>query len=223
MPEQYRDGSAEFCGLRFACDKRALIPRFETEFLVKETVRWCAKSGLEHGWRIADIGTGSGIIAASIAQMLPRASIVAGDASHDALELARENASVHKVADRISFVQGDLLDPFIEFNPEIIVANLPYIPSRRIRTLDASVRDWEPKQALDGGEDGFELYRKLFDQIASLDKTLRFMAIEIDDDLAGLADREIQNRFPIAKSELRRDSSGYWRYVTVEFPNGFVV
>lgn len=215
IPAQYRSGRVEFCGLEFFVDPRALIPRFETEFIVQKVLAWCQKNNLEHTYHIADIGTGSGIIAVAIAVNFPKAKISATDISSAALSLARRNAKFHNVEERISFLTGHLLSP-IHPSPDIIAANLPYIASRQIAHLDPSVRDFEPHLALDGGRDGFDLYRQLLDQIASLDQKPQFCIFEIDDQQAKLATEEGRQRFPEASIKVHQDSSQFNRYLTLE-------
>lgn len=215
IPAQYLDGRVEFCGLKFLVDPRALIPRFETEFIVQKILDWCHKHNPEHIYHIADIGTGSGIIAVATAVNFPKAKISATDISSAALSLARHNAKLHNVEERISFLHGHLLSP-IHTSPDIIAANLPYIASKQIAHLDPSVKVFEPKIALDGGRDGFDLYRQLLDQIMSLDQKPQFCIFEIDDNQANLAIEECRQRLPKALINVHQDSSQFNRYLTLE-------
>jgi len=155
-PLQHILGSAEFHGRTFACDKRALIPRPETEQLV-ELALGIAKSKTSP--KILDVGTGSGVIAITLALELAAADVHAIDLSTDALALAAENADRHGLAGRISFHQADLLPPG-DTKFDLIVANLPYIPAAEIASLSPEVRH-DPLSALDGGTDGLELVRQL--------------------------------------------------------------
>src|SRR3989344_2415495 len=152
QPIQYQNGTVEFFGRTFLTDPRALIPRFETEFLVSKTVAWCNQKDPNKAWSIIDIGTGSGIIAISLAIELPLAKITAIDSSASALALAGENALRHNVVDRVNFIQENLLTGF-SGRADMIVANLPYLPTDRISQLESSVKDFEPHRALDGGSD----------------------------------------------------------------------
>ena len=157
-PIQYQRGFSEFYKLRFLVSPAVLIPRPETELLVEQVIK-------ANPTNVLEIGTGSGCIAISIAKNLPEVKITAVDISPDALKVAKKNAKSHRVQNQISFKNSDLLSAFsIDENIEVdwIVANLPYIPSSRIQTVDSSVKDFEPHLALDGGADGFDLYRKLF-------------------------------------------------------------
>ena len=218
-PIQYIDGFVEFCGIKLAIDSRALIPRFETEFLVKKTIDWCTKKNLQKNLHIADIGTGSGNIAVSLALNLPKAHLTAVDISPKALSLAQENAHRQNVSDRIYFILGDLLTS-IRQPLDIIVANLPYIPSERIPYLDPDVKDFEPHLALDGGLNGFYLYNRLFNQISNLPELPKLCVIEIDENQKKMANREIHQHFPSAIVNISKDSSELFRYATIEFaPN----
>jgi release factor glutamine methyltransferase len=157
-PLQHVLGTAEFHGRTFACDKRALVPRPETEQLVELALE-IAKD--KPAATILDIGTGSGVIVLTIALELPSATLHATDLSPDALVLAAENAARHALTDRIVFHQADLLPPDgTRF--DLIIANLPYIPAEEIASLSPEVRH-DPASALDGGPDGLDLVRRLIE------------------------------------------------------------
>jgi release factor glutamine methyltransferase len=171
-PVAYVRGHKEFHGLAFSVDARALIPRPETEMLVTEAEREVAHRLISAprpdgtpNLRVVDVGTGSGAIAIALAsllrkrRMLPEVSILAVDCSHEALELARENAVGHAVADVITFTQSDLL-PSTEPPFDLVLANLPYIPSGDIDGLPVAA-SFEPRLALDGGPDGLTIVRLL--------------------------------------------------------------
>jgi release factor glutamine methyltransferase len=175
-PVAYVRGYKEFHGLAFAVDARALIPRPETELLVSEAEREVAhrltsapRPDGTPNLRVVDVGTGSGAIAIALAsllrkrRMLPEVSMRALDCSHDALELARENAVGHAVADVITFTQSDLL-PSTEPPFDLILANLPYIPSGDIDGLPVAA-SFEPRLALDGGPDGLTIVRLLLNAL----------------------------------------------------------
>jgi release factor glutamine methyltransferase len=155
-PLQHLLGTVEFCGHTFLCDKRALIPRPETE----ELIELLLKSSIENPTsKILDLGTGSGVIALSLAAALPEAEVQASDLSEEALSLARENAARLKLSERVQFVQSDLFDKIIE-RFDLIVANLPYVPETDRTTLSREVlRD--PQSAVFGGNAGDEVIRKL--------------------------------------------------------------
>lgn len=164
MPLAYITGTKEFMSLEFKVNRAVLVPRPETELLVEtaveklESLRESSES-----LRVVDVGTGSGVIAVTIAKKVPDAEVWAIDISTAALRVARENASRHSVSDRIHWLQGNLLEPLRRisgFAAELIVANPPYVPSRDIGKDSPEVR-WEPRVALDGGTDGLDFYRRL--------------------------------------------------------------
>ncbi len=157
-PIQYITGEAEFYGLPFRVTPEVLIPRPETEHLVEKVIELAANYPEP---RIVDIGTGSGIIAVTVAHHLPHALIAATDLSSSALAIARENAKRNGVAGRIRFLEGDLLAPVSEGQFEIVVSNPPYVPEADRGSLAVEVRDYEPALALFAGEDGLEVFRRL--------------------------------------------------------------
>ncbi len=154
-PLQHLLGTVEFADHTFVSDKRGLIPRPETEQLVEYLcdLTWPANP------RMLDVGTGSGVIALSLAAHFPNAELHAVDLSPDALTLARENATRLGIPDRIHFMQGHLLEP-IEGSFDLIVANLPYVAAGDAAQLAPEVRH-DPSIALFGGPDGDELIREL--------------------------------------------------------------
>jgi release factor glutamine methyltransferase len=163
-PFPYVLGHWEFFGLEFEVTPDVLIPRPETELLVEKAIAWLQESPMRR--TIADIGTGSGVIAVSIAMNVPDAQILATDISLKALQVARQNAIKFDVIDRIDFVQCDLLPYHIETLPteshfDLICANLPYIPSNILHQLPIFGR--EPTLALDGGADGLDLIQRLLE------------------------------------------------------------
>lgn len=216
QPIQYQNGVVDFFGRTFFTDSRALIPRFETEFLVSKTISWCTQTDSRRAWSIVDIGTGSGIIAISLALELPLANITAIDTSISSLALAGKNALRHNIVNKVNFIKGNLLKNF-NGHADIIVANLPYLPTKRISRLDASVRDFEPHQALDGGADGLELYRGLLNQIAQHTYRPSLCVFEIDDGQEDEMRKEVANRLPEANVSILKDTSDFVRYVVLEF------
>ena len=161
-PLQYITGHQEFYGLDFRVTPAVLIPRPETEFLVERVIKLIDDS--LQSPLIVDVGTGSGCIAVAIAVNVPRARVIATDASIAALEVARINAERHSVGDRIQFIQGDLLEPLgthhLENSVDLLASNPPYVNEAR-DVIQREVRDWEPREALFGGVDGLEFYRRL--------------------------------------------------------------
>jgi release factor glutamine methyltransferase len=157
-PLQHLLGSWEFYGRRFKTDRRALIPRPETERLAELTLKQIPDKPLA-GTRLADIGTGSGVLAITLALERPSLEIVATDISEVTLELARENAVLHGLDGRIKWLEADLLRG-VDANFDFLVANLPYVPTSEIEKLSREVRH-DPLTALDGGADGLDVIRRL--------------------------------------------------------------
>ncbi len=160
-PTAYITGIQPFLSLDFIVNRSVLIPRPETELLVENIITLIRHSafGIRH-YNIADIGTGSGCIAVSLAKNLPNISVIGIDSSSKAIEVAKSNAEKHKVCDRCKFLIGNMFEPLKE-KANIIVSNPPYIPSKEIDKLQPEVRNWEPRQALDGGPDGLDYIRKV--------------------------------------------------------------
>jgi release factor glutamine methyltransferase len=144
-----------------------LIPRPETEHLVEEVIRLASEFD-STPLRIADIGTGSGIIAVAVAHALPQAQVSAIDSSAPALAIAQENAQKNRLAGRIEFFEGDLLAPLAGQSFHILASNPPYIPATESDSLSVEVRDHEPHSALFAGEDGLAIYRRLIPEAHAL-------------------------------------------------------
>lgn len=154
-PLQHIIGSTSFCGFEIAVNRHALVPRPETEMLAE--LGWTFLGTLDAPSAL-DVGTGTGCIAIALAAKCPNVKICATDISPDALALAKENAAKNNV--RIEFLQGDgfaALPPDARF--DLIISNPPYIPTAEIETLQPEVRDFDPREALDGGVDGLDFYR----------------------------------------------------------------
>lgn len=159
-PVAYLVGFREFFGLDFRVTPDVLIPRPDTETLLVAVLERAGE--LTSPLRILDLGTGSGCIAISLATQLPAARITATDNSPAALQIAAANAETHGVADRISFLEGDLYAPLQDEDRfEFIASNPPYIRHDEIATLAEDIRNHEPLSALDGGADGLEIIRRL--------------------------------------------------------------
>jgi release factor glutamine methyltransferase len=204
-PSAYITGVREFYGLEFQVDSRVLIPRPESELLVEKAISLARDNNVA---TIADIGTGSGAIAVSLAVNLPGVTVYAADISAAALEVARVNAHRYGVEKQITFLRGHLLEP-LPGPVDIIVANLPYV-----RRADLSPKG-EPVQALDGGKDGLDLIRMLFERA---DKKLRdggFILIEVGQGQAGAAAGLLSEAFPSSQVETDRDLAGIERVLTL--------
>ena len=210
-PLQHLLGTVEFCGHTFAIDKRAMVPRPETEELVEllaSEVR-----GQRSEIRIVDVGTGSGVIALSLAKEFPEAEVYAVDISEDALALARENAA-RLGLEQVHFQKSDLLESLPE-RFDLIVANLPYI-SMQDRHLLAREVLHDPEVALFGGPNGDELVRKLIEKAPSHLESGGLLALEIGVDQAeGLSDFLRQKNYH--DIELKKDYSGITRFLLARY------
>jgi release factor glutamine methyltransferase len=163
-PVAYLVGRKEFFSLEFEVSPAVLIPRPDSELAVMECL---ALAKPQTAPRIIDIGTGSGNLAVALAKQHPGAQIVAVDLSADALAVAQRNASRHGVAERISFVQGDLFAPLDgDERFDFVVSNPPYIAVPELPRLPPGVRDYEPQVALDGGPDGYRVFERLIAEAA---------------------------------------------------------
>lgn len=232
-PEQYKRGWVEFFKLKFKVTPDVLIPRPETELLVEKVIKINPKL-------VLDVGTGAGNIAISVAKNLKGVRVTATDVSEDAIKIAKQNAKLHGVEEKVEFIHADLLDVYSSsvarslkaksslrragsnskdalFVPDLIVTNLPYIPSERIEYLDASVKDFEPRVALDGGDDGFGLYRKLFEQMIQKKIIPSFFIGEIDYTHAEIAVTCALKYFPKARIEVEKDLAHMQRFLVIEF------
>ena len=162
-PTAYIVNRREFYGIDFYIDSRVLIPRPETELLVDTALEFSKNTCPPSPPFIADIGTGCGAIAISLALNLPHSKIYATDISHSALEVARLNCEHHKVTRQVTLLQGNLLEPVPE-PVDLIVANLPYVRSSELENLSPEITGFEPRTAIDGGENGLKCIRQLLEQ-----------------------------------------------------------
>ncbi len=200
-PTQYITGHQEFWSLDFLVSPAVLIPRPETELLVEAVLKHLTRS--EPGGaapRILDVGTGSGILAVTLATELPEAQVVAVDRSWEALKVARENARRHKVEQQIHWVLADLvaaLAPRALF--EVIVANPPYVPTADWEQLPPEIKEYEPRLALDGGPDGLEVIRALVPAVQPLLQPDGLLALEV-----GQGQAEAVNSFWSRRGHIRR-------------------
>jgi release factor glutamine methyltransferase len=194
-PTQYLTGKQEFWGLEFEVTPAVLIPRPETEHVIEVALERLGARGIKIDMRtgepspplrIADVGTGSGCLAVALAHELPHAEIFATDISATALEVALRNATRHRVASRIRFLEGDLLKP-VAPSPEsfdLIVSNPPYVAQDDEATLAREVREHEPHAALFGGPSGIEIYERLVEQAGELLRPGGVLVLELGYDSA---------------------------------------
>jgi len=211
VPLPYVIGEWEFFGMLFKITPNVLIPRPETELLVETAINWLQAH--PQRTRIAEVGTGSGCIAISIAANLPGAKITATDISPEALTVAEKNAALHQVRDQIQLLENDLLSgvpgPF-----DLICANLPYIPSSALRQLPVYLR--EPTLALDGGEDGLKVIGRLLEQTAQKLAQGGLALLEIEAGQADQAKALAAGCFPQAVIDTKLDLAGHHRLLIIE-------
>jgi release factor glutamine methyltransferase len=194
-PLAYITNSQPFMSLDFYVDRHVLIPRPETELLVETGIELVRSSELGVR-RIADVGTGSGCIAICLAKYLQNVEVIAIDSSPEALKISEKNAKTHQVLDKCQFVEGNLLGP-LTAPVDLIIANLPYIPTQTIETLQPEVKDWEPRQALDGGPDGLTYIKQVIEQAPSHLNPNGYLFMEIGfdqgDKVQSMAEGHYQN------------------------------
>jgi release factor glutamine methyltransferase len=218
----YIRGLKEFYGLEFHVDRRVLIPRPETELLVEKAIEWIAgKAKRTRGEdagpavTVADVGTGSGCIAVSLAVNLPEIQVYAIDPSPQALEVASLNCHRHGVGEGVRLLEGAMLDPLPE-QVDAITANLPYVRTRDLALLPRDIRDYEPLFALDGGEEGLDAIWLLLRQAPSHLRPGGTILLEIGCH-QGEAVKEIAlGHFPGARVRVFKDYAGVERVVAIE-------
>lgn len=213
-PLPYLLGHWEFYALDFTITPAVLIPRPETELLVDTALAWLKTyPGPRRG---VDVGTGSGCIAVSLARHAPELSVIAADISGQALRVARHNALRHQVVDRLRLVQMDLLSalPAQEAPLDLLCANLPYIPRLTLAALPVS--RWEPRAALDGGEDGLDFIRRLLEQAPARLKPGSLALLEIEAGQGEPAQALARRAFPQARIRVLPDLAGLPRLLTIE-------
>jgi release factor glutamine methyltransferase len=214
-PVAYLTGHREFMGHDFSVDRRVLVPRPETELLVERTLAHLPPGAA--GLRAADVGTGSGAIAVSLALARPGLAVVATDTSPEALSVAKKNARRILGSGwprRLRFRLGNLLAP-VRGSVDVIAANLPYITSAEMVALPVSVRDYEPAGALDGGPDGLDAYRGLLQQAPAKLKPGGALLMECDPRQARQLARLARAAFPAGTVSVLRDLAGRERIVEV--------
>ncbi len=210
VPLPYIIGEWEFYGNSFKVTPDTLIPRPETEELVEHALAWLSKN--PQAKQVIDVGTGSGCIAISLALSKPELTIHAVDVSEAALNVAQENANRHDVSDRIQFRQQDLLqnDPYTY---DMIVANLPYIPTETLKELE--VAQYEPWLALDGGASGLVLIEKLLQQSKQKIAKNFYIILEFEYRHGEMAQNLAHRYYPEAQTTILKDLSSNDRFVVI--------
>jgi release factor glutamine methyltransferase len=217
-PVAYLIGSKEFYGLRFIVNNNVLIPRPETEQLV-EIVNEIYQNHSEIK-TIIDVGTGSGVIALTLRKGLPKAQILALEASPKALTLARLNAK--KLDLRVDFLKSDLLArvPVKSLGGSILAVNLPYVAKSEVKKFTKEIRlglRYEPADAIFAGQDGTAVYRQLFQQVAKLPIKPAYLLAEIGSHYYRKFLSLAKQYFPTAKIELKKDLAGRQRFLIIKF------
>jgi len=205
-PVAYLVGYREFYSLEFEVNKAVLIPRPDTETIVLELLE-IAKTMASP--KIIDVCTGSGCIAISVAVNHNTAEVTATELFDPAMQLAQGNAEKHEVADRIEFVQGDLLtciQPQQQF--DIVASNPPYVPTLDIETLEADVRDHEPHTALDGGHDGVKFISRLIEDAPKYLKDGGYLMLEMGPEQAGVVCELIDENGNFSDAQILTDLAG---------------
>jgi len=213
-PLQHITGEVNFYGLRFRVDRETLIPRNETEELLDQILKLAPR---DQEIRCLDLGTGTGVIAVCMARYRPNAQVTAVDISPAALDVARENAALNGVDDRIDFIQSDWLDA-VEGRFDFIASNPPYICSDDLAELPVEVRDHEPSIALDGGKDGLDKIRRIAEKLRDHLRPDGVVLMEIGDD-QGARVKGILESIELVDVSVERDMSERDRFVVGRCPS----
>ncbi|MFA6963407.1 MAG: peptide chain release factor N(5)-glutamine methyltransferase [Patescibacteria group bacterium] len=224
VPIAYLTGHKEFFGYDFLVDERVLIPRPETEFLVEQALEFIKSKfhKVESQLNVLDVGTGSGCIIISLVESLPTQNsplptFCATDISEKALIVARKNAKLHVVGDKINFFRSDLFaNPRLPKMYDLIIANLPYVP-REVESQKSKVKsiDFEPQDAIFADENGTEIINRFLAQASSKLNQNGLILIELDPRNAIEIKKTAERYFPTAKIDLTKDLAGLQRYVSI--------
>lgn len=218
MPVQYIIGHEEFYGRKFKVNSEVLIPRPETEELVEGAITRVKRLfPNEQTLQLIDIGTGSGAIAVTLALEAPFLEVTATDLYSPSLQVAKENAQ-RLGANKIKFIQGDLLAPFLETKEkfDIVLSNPPYIPESDEESMSDVVTKHEPHRALFAGNDGLEIYRQLGEQLPLVLKKQSLVGFEVGAGQSSAVSSILQSKFPTARVEVVYDINGKDRMVFAE-------
>jgi len=209
-PLPYLIGKQAFFGLDFKVTPDVLIPRPETELLIEECIRWLEDHPSRR--KLADIGTGSGAIAVTLADRFEDLIVTAIDISEQALDVARQNAKLLNVDSQIEFIQNNLLDN-ITYRFDVIAANLPYIPSDKLKTL--SVTRYEPLLALDGGCDGLVIIKQLLQQAREHLNPAGMIILEIEEGQSESGQKLVDTLMPGAAKSILNDLANHPRILKI--------
>ena len=218
QPWEYICGYTKFCGNTFKVTKDTLIPRIESEQIVYDTVEIIKESNIKN---IVDAGTGTGCLIISIAKILNNNSYSfwATDISQKALRIAKYNEKSILSKERINWIKTDLIKDIPQLNkPTFVIANLPYIPTKQYLQLDNSVKEYEPRIALDGGNDGLKYYKKLFKQIREKHLPVKYMYIETEESIFNSTKELIKSCFPTTVIKEKQDCFDRKRFLFTTLP-----
>ena len=220
VPVAYLVGYREFYSLRMRVNEAVLIPRPETEHVVIEALDHAKRmlaADPKRELKIVDVGTGSGAIAIAIAKHLPTAKLIAIDLSPDALQVAKWNAEHHAVADRVSFLEGDLLGPVnADRSVDIIVSNPPYVSEKEYAELAPTVRDHEPRNALVSGPEGTEIIERLVGDAATRLRSGGQLIIELSPMIAESCLQQMNATKQYEEGKLIKDLAGLRRVLSAK-------
>ena len=215
IPLQYITKHQEFMGMDFLVEKGVLIPRPETEILVEEAIKKLKIYKYSTNLNVADLGTGTGVIAISIAKFIDNITVYATDISKKSLKVALKNAQKHDCKGKIIFLHGDLFEPFnnkiMKFSLEAIISNPPYINYNDFKLLPPEIKDNEPKIALFGGIDGLDYYRKIIKNSTQYLKKNGFIALEV-----GFSQSKIVKELIVKEGKFNQDIEIIKDYLGIE-------
>ena len=214
-PLAYLAGKREFFGLEFKVGPGVFIPRPETELLVEHAISLVQTRFHRGDAVIADVGTGSGSVAVSLAVHLSRSRLYGSDISETAIATARANAEAHGVEERITFLNGDLLKPLPEV-ADLVVANLPYLRDSSVASLEPEISRYEPRAALNGGVDGLDLVRRLLCQAPRHLHPKGALLLELDPEQMDGASRAALDSYPEARLYRLKDLAGSERVLVID-------
>lgn len=217
-PVAYLVGKTEFYSMEFTVSPDCLIPRPETELLVQHGIEFLRTR--EAPYRVLDLCTGSGCIAAAIAKNVPEAQVTATDICDDALNVAAQNIEKHKLAERVHLLSGDLFDPIVpqldNGHFDLIVSNPPYVTDAEMEELEPNVKDYEPVKALQGGPAGLDIIERIVARAAEFLVDNGALMLEIGyrqgPDVQGLLEQTGQ----FAESQIIKDGQGHDRVIKAE-------
>ncbi|MCK4648841.1 peptide chain release factor N(5)-glutamine methyltransferase [bacterium] len=222
LPLAYVTGQKGFYSLEFRVTPDTFIPRPETEFIIDAVLARLKSNvqGPKSKVKIIDLGTGCGNIAVTLARYVPHFRIYATDISKEALEVAKENAKKHKVENEITFLEGDLFSPLknhhLKGKIDFLVSNPPYIVKREIDSLMPEVANYEPRIALDGGEDGFSFYGRIMEKAPEYLKSRGYLVLELGIDQVSRVKEIIEKTSKFESIEIIKDYSKIDRVIIAQ-------